>query len=108
MTSGIHRIDEVSLANTNQRRFLWGSVRSSEITVGTDVEIADCHYTDELWVVDDMVEDVDGNFISPIYAADNLTQVKGVWYTSQQLADNGLDEDGNEVVDLEEQEGEAA
>ena len=106
MTGEIYRSDDVTSANTNQRRHLWGAGRCIEITVGPDVEIADCHYTDELWVVDDMVDDVDGNLTSPIYAADNLTQVKGVWYTSQQLADNGLDEDGDEIVT--EQEGEAA
>jgi hypothetical protein len=97
--------DLISDVHTNSRRFLWGNMAHANITVGPDVSVEECYYTDELWLLDDMEEDVDGNYVSPIYARNNLTRVGDSLYSEEQLAKHGLDEDGNEIA---EQEGEAA
>jgi hypothetical protein len=72
-----------------------------------DVSTEECYYTEENWLLEDMVQDADDNYVSPIYAENNLTLVSDVWYTKEQLAENGLDENGDEIV-TEDNESEAA
>lgn len=97
---------------TSQSRHYWRATIDNPgmITVGPSVDWTDCYYTGEDWLLEDMVEDVDGHSVSPRYAQNNLTEANGVWYTKEQLAENGLDEDGEPIAELEEEEqkGEAA
>lgn len=104
--------EDAASVYTSQSRYYWRASIDNPgmITVGMSVDWTDCYYTGEDWLLEDMVEDVDGHSVSPRYAQNNLTEANGVWYTKEQLAENGLDEDGEPIAELEEEEqkGEAA
>lgn len=77
------------------------------ITVGPNVSTAECYYTDELWLTEDMEVDVDGNLVSPRYAL-TMFNIRGDLYSKEQLDREGLNEDGTPVADPEEEEKEEA
>jgi hypothetical protein len=108
ITHHTYERDELQDAYTNNPRISWrGSRGRSLVTIGPDVSTEECYYTEENWLLEDMVQDADDNYVSPIYAENNLTLVSDVWYTKEQLAENGLDENGDEIV-TEDNESEAA
>lgn len=94
-------------ALTSNTRYSWrASVDNPRyVTVdGSNVETSECEYTDEVWLVEDMEVDIDGNLVSPRYAMNNMVEVNGDYYTEEQLAKAGLDSEGNPLENNEEEE----
>lgn len=110
VTGDIISIEDSSSVYTSQSNLYWrASVQNpGQITVGPDVSCGECFYTDELWLTDDLYLDVDENFVSPRYAENNLTEVRGVYYTAEQLLKAGLNEEGEPLEEPQEEEKEEA
>jgi hypothetical protein len=98
--------DEAVEVFTVQSRHVWrASVDSPGVITVADWSDAysTCHYTDEVWLLEDMEVDVDDEYVSPRYAQNNLYYVNDAYHSAEQLASRGLDREGNEINKDEEE-----
>jgi hypothetical protein len=95
------RDDEVEVLTSNPRVYYGASVTNPRtISVdGRNVSYEECVHTGEVWLLDDMECDVDGDLVSPRYALNDMITVDGELYSPAQLKERGLDADGNEIED---------
>jgi hypothetical protein len=103
-TLGGHEFDSddaVDVLTSNSRYYYSASVANPRgITIdGSDVDYSECPYTGELWLLEDMEIDVDGDSVSPRYALNSMVIVDGELYSPEQLKEHGFDADGNKIED---------
>jgi hypothetical protein len=64
----IRRVDAIEVC-----QYSWNRRVTSIIVDSEGDSYSSCEYSAELWVTEDMVEDYDGNLVSPEYANNNMT-----------------------------------
>ena len=105
-------IDDAVEVLTSDSRIRYGaSVQNPRwiMICGESVAYDNCEYEDNYWLTDDMVQDVDENYVSPRYAANNMLLIDGVYYTEEQLKEHGFTPEGVKIEnDAEEEEKEEA
>lgn len=95
------RVDDSVEVLTSNSSYYWGaSVQNPKwiIVDANSVDFAECQGTGDVWLLEDMVSDVDDQDFSPKYAANNLTLINGVYYSEEQLVEHGLKEEEEDAA----------